>query len=71
MELNNYTPEEQDALLAISASMASVEKLETLALRIPDPETLAGNIAAVRQELATIEEHMAYCAGLRKVKMDV
>lgn len=70
MNLNDYTDVEQDELKAISASMASVEKLEVLSARIDAEhrQELADNIASVKASLKWREQNMADMVALRKIR---
>ena len=73
MELNDYTPKEQDELKAISACMASIEKLEILSARInkTDRPYIVKDIAALKANLEGTEIRMADCVELRKINFFV
>lgn len=57
VNINDYTPAEQDELKAISACMASIEKLEILSARInkTDRSYIAKDIAALKANLEGTE----------------
>ena len=69
MNYDDYKPAEKDELKAISAMMASVEKLETLSAKInaEHRQELSDNIKAVRASLAWRERFMADMVALRRI----
>lgn len=70
ININDYSLTEQDELRAISAMMASVEKLEILSARInaEDRGSIVGEIAALKQSLEWREKFMADMVALRKIR---
>lgn len=71
MNINNYTPLEQDRLKAISAVVGMLRRLKALAPLITDDETytrwLSDDISGMESTLSVIETDMAAVVDRRKI----